>query len=184
MHGYVRWEDEPFFFLWLLLILGNLINNASRPVGCLTLLKEGDHSEWVGRYRLVQVGESVLVHLRLHEEDLFTFLLHRAYIHCLMKVLTCKVAKKLHLSPCELVHWHESGLLCHTKPANQLIANVGEPGDGLEVVPNALTKVCLCLICIVLALFCDDAGPLCQAYVLKALTQEAKHQWTIVLLQI
>jgi hypothetical protein len=173
-----------FSFLWLLLILGNLINNASRPVGCSTLLKEGDHSEWVGRYHLVQVGESVLVRLRLHEEDLFTFLLRHAYIYCLMKVLTRKVAEKLHSMPCELVHWHERGLLGRTKPANQLIANVGEPSNGLEVAPDALTKVCLCLICIVLALFCNDAGPLCQAYVLKALTQEAKQQWTIVLLQI
>jgi hypothetical protein len=83
------------------------------------------------------------------------------------------------------MHWHESGLLGHTKPANQLlVANVGEPGDGLKVVPDALVEVCLCTICIARASFCDDAGPLCQAYILKALTQEAKQQWTIVLLQI
>ncbi len=82
------------------------------------------------------------------------------------------------------MHGHESRLLCHTKPANQLVANVGEPGDGLKVVPDALVEVCLRTICIVRALFCDDAGPLSQAYVLKALTQEAKQQWTIVLLQI
>ncbi len=50
-----------FLFLWLLLILGNLIKNAIRLVGCLTLHKEGNHSERVGRYRLVQVGELVLV---------------------------------------------------------------------------------------------------------------------------
>ncbi len=42
-----------FLFLWLLLILGNLIKNASRLVSRLTLLKEGNHSEWVGRYHLV-----------------------------------------------------------------------------------------------------------------------------------
>ncbi len=82
------------------------------------------------------------------------------------------------------MHWHESGLLCRTKPANQLVANVGELGDGLKVVPDALIEVCLHTICIVRALFCDNAGPLCQAYVLKTLTQEAKQQWTIVLLQI
>jgi hypothetical protein len=70
------------------------------------------------------------------------------------------------------------------KPANQLVANVREPGNGLKVVPDALVEVCLHPICIVWALFCDSAGPLCQAYVLKALTQEAKQQWTIVLLQI
>jgi hypothetical protein len=64
-------------FFWLLLVLGNLLKNASCLVGCLTLLEEGNHSEWVGRYCLVQVGELVLVHLRLREEDLFTLLLHR-----------------------------------------------------------------------------------------------------------
>jgi hypothetical protein len=171
-----------FLFLWLLLILGNLIKNASHLVDRLTLLKEGNHSEWVGRYRLVQVGKLVLVCLRLRKEDLFTLLLHRGYVHCSTKVLTLEVAEKLHSTPHELVHWHQGGLLGHIKPANQLVANVGEPGNGLKVVPDALVKVCLCLICIVWALFRDNAGPLCQAYLLKALTQEAKQQWTIVLL--
>jgi hypothetical protein len=41
-----------FPFLWLL-VLGNLLKNASRLVGCLTLLKEGNHLEQVSRYRLV-----------------------------------------------------------------------------------------------------------------------------------
>ena len=70
-----------FLFLWLLLILGNLIKNASHLVGCLTLLKESNHSEWVGRYHLVQVGELVLVRLRLREEDLFTLLLRRGLLN-------------------------------------------------------------------------------------------------------
>ncbi len=171
-------------FFWLLPVLGNLLKNASRLVGRLTLLEEGNHSERVSRYHLVQVGELVLVHLRLSKEELFTLLLRRGYVHCLTEVVTLKVAEKLHLMPHELVHRHESGLLCHTKPANQLVANVGEPGDGLKVVPDALVKVCLHTICIVQALFCNNAGPLCQAYVLKALTQEAKQQWTIFLLKI
>jgi hypothetical protein len=166
-----------------ILILG-LIKNASCLVGCLTLLKEGNHSEWVGRHRLVQVGKLVLVHLRLCKEDMFTLLLRRAYVHHLMEVVTLKVAEKLHSMPHELVHWHESGLLGHTKPVNQLVANVGEPCNGLKVVPDALVKICLHKICIIRASFCNDAGPLCQAYILKALTQEAKQHWTIVLLGI
>ncbi len=84
--------------------------------------------------------------------------------------------------PHELMYWHESRLLGRTKPTNQLVANIGEPGDGLKVVPDELVEVCLRSICIVRASFCNDAGPLCQAYILKALTQEAKQQWTIVLL--
>jgi hypothetical protein len=173
-----------FLFLLLLLILSNLIKNASCLVGCLTLLKEGNHSEWMGRHRLIQVGKLVLVCLRVRKEDLFTLLLRHGYVHHSMEVVTLEVAEKLHLMLHELVHWHESGLLGWTKPANQLVANVGEPGNGLKVVPDALIKVCLCTICIVWALFRDNAGPLCQAYILKALTQEVKQQLTIVLLQI
>ncbi len=96
-------------FLWLLLVPGNLLENASRLVGCLTLLKEGNHSEQVGRYHLVQVGKLVLARLGLHEEDLFTLLLRCGYIHCSTEVVTLKVSEKLHLMPHELVHWHESG---------------------------------------------------------------------------
>jgi hypothetical protein len=33
-----------------------------------------------------------------------------------------------------------------------------EPGNGLKVVPDALVKVYLHTICIVRALFCNDAG--------------------------
>ncbi len=159
-----------FLFLRLLLILGNLIKNASRLVGCLTLLEEGNHSERVDRYRLVLVSELVLVHLRLREEDLFTLLLRCGYIHRLTEIATLEVAEKLYSTPHELVHWHERRLLGCTKPANQLVADVREPGDGLEVVPDALVEGCLRPICILWALFCDDAGQLCQAYVLKALT--------------
>ncbi len=171
-------------FFWLLLVLGDLLKNASRLVGCLTLLKEGNRSEWVGRHRLVQIGELVLVHLRLHKEDLFTLLLRRGYIHHSIEEVTLEVAEKLHSMPHELVHWHESRLLCRTKPANQLVTNIGEPCNGLKVVPDALVEVCLHTICIIRALFHNDTSPLCQAYVLKALTQEAKQQWTIVLLRI
>jgi hypothetical protein len=118
-------------FLWLLLVPGNLLKNASCLVGRVTLLKEGNHSERVGRYRLVQVGKLVLVHLGLREEDLFTLLLRRGYIHRLTEVVTLKVAEKLHLMPHELVHWHESGLFCRTKPANQPVARTRrQPQDS------------------------------------------------------
>jgi hypothetical protein len=40
-------------FLWLLLVLGDLLENTSCLVGCLTLLKEGNHSEQIDRHRLV-----------------------------------------------------------------------------------------------------------------------------------
>ena len=65
---------------------------------------------------------------------------------------------------------HESGLLGHTKPANQLVANVGEPGNGLKVVPDAFVEFFLRTICIIWTLLCDDVGPFSQAYLLKTLT--------------
>jgi hypothetical protein len=113
------------FFLWLLFVLGDLLKNASCLVGCVKLLEEGNHSEWVGRHHLVQVSKLVLVCLRLRKEDLFTLLLRCGYIHCSTEVVTLEVAEKLHLTPHELMHLHESGLLCR---ANQLVANVrGRP---------------------------------------------------------
>jgi hypothetical protein len=162
-----------FPFLWLL-VLGNLLKDTSRLVGCLTLLEEGNHLERVSRHRLVQVGELVLVRLGLHKEDFFTLLLRCGYIHHLMEVITLKVAEKLYSTPHELMHWHESGLLRSTEPANQLVAYVRNSGDGLKIIPDTLVKVCLCTICIVWALLRDDAGPLSQAYALKALTHEVE----------
>ncbi len=74
----------------------------------------------------------------------------------------------------ELMHWHEGRLLGHTKPADQLVVNVGEPGDSLKVVPDTIVEVLLCTICIIWTLLRNDAGPLGQAYVLKALTHKVK----------
>ncbi len=160
-------------FLRLLLVLGDHLKNASHLVGCLTLLKEGNHSKQVGRHHLVQVDKLVLVRLslRLRKEDLFTLLLRRGYVHCLTEVVALKVAEKLYSTTHELVHWHESGLLGHTKPANQQVANVGEPGNGLKIVPDTFVDVFLHAICIFWTLLRDDAGPFGQAYVLKTLTR-------------
>jgi hypothetical protein len=130
-----------FPFLWLLLVLGNLLKNASRLVSCLTLLKESNHPERVGRHCLVQAGELVLVCLRLCKEDLLTLLLCCGYVHCSTEVITLEVAEKLHLTLRELMHWHECRLLGRTKPANQPVTYIWETSDSLEVIPDALVKV-------------------------------------------
>jgi hypothetical protein len=150
--------------------IGDLLKNTSRLVGRLTLLEEGNHSERVGMHCFVQVGKLVLVCLRLHKEELFTLLLHCGYVHHLTKVVALEVAEKLYSTTHELVHWQESKLLGHTKPANQLVANVGEPGNSLKVVPDTFVDFFLCTICIFWTLLCNDAGPFAQAYVLKKLT--------------
>ncbi len=94
-------------------------------------------------HHLVQVGELVLVCLGLREEDLFTLLLRCRYIHRSTEVTTLGVAEKLYSTPQELVHWHESGLLRSTEPANQLGAYVRESGNGLKIIPDTLIEVCL-----------------------------------------
>jgi hypothetical protein len=158
------------FFLRLLLVLGNLLKNASRLVGRLTLLEEVNHSVRVDRHRLVQVGKLILVQLRLREEDLFTLLLRRGYINCSTEVVALEVAEKLYSTMHELVHWHESRLLGHTKPVNQLVANVGEPGNGIKVVPNTFVEFFQRTICIFWTSLCDDAGPFDQCCILNTLT--------------
>ncbi len=106
---------------------------------------------------------------RLRKEDLFTLLLCHGYVHHLTKVVALEVAEKLYLMMHELMHWHESGL-GRMKPANQLVANVGEPGHDLKVVPNTFVEFFLCMICIFWTSLHDDDGPLDEAYVLKTLT--------------
>jgi hypothetical protein len=56
-------------------------------------------------------------------------------------VATHEVAEKLHLTPRELVHKHECGLLGFMKPANQLAAYIWEPGNSLKVITDALIDV-------------------------------------------
>ncbi len=103
------------------------------------------------------------MHLGLRKEDLFTLLLRLGHFYCLMEVATLEIAEELYLTPHELVHWHKGGLFGLTKPVGQLAANVGEPGNGLKVVPDTLIKVRLCTVCIVWTSLRDDAGPLGQA---------------------
>jgi hypothetical protein len=138
-----------FLLFWLLLVLGNLLENASHLVVCLTLLKESNELERVSKNRLVQVRELELMRLGLRKKDLFTLLLYCEYFSHSMEVATLEISEKLYSMPHELVHWHESGLLGRTTPANQVVAYIGKPGDSLKVILKTFVKVCLCTICIV-----------------------------------
>jgi hypothetical protein len=163
-----------FLLFWLLFVLGDLLENASHLVGHLTLLEESDQLERISRHCLVQVHELELMRLGLRKEDLFTLLLRCGYFHCSTEVATLKVAETLYLTPHELMHQHESGLLGRTKPANQLVVYIWKTGNSLKKIPDALVEVCLCTICLIWASLRNDAGPLGQAYVLKALNHENK----------
>jgi hypothetical protein len=93
-----------FLFFWLLFTLGNLLENASCFVGCLTLLKESNELEWVSGHHLVQVRELELMCLGLRKEDMFTLLLRRGYFHHSMEVATLEIAEEVYLMPHELMH--------------------------------------------------------------------------------
>ncbi len=148
-------------------------NEDDHGVDCLNGNSQvGDCHDHV--HRLVQVRKLKLMRLGLREEDLFTLLLCRGYFHCLTEVATLKIAEKLSLTLHELVDWHESGLLGSTKPADQLVAYIGEPGNSLEVVPDAFVEVRLCMICIVWTLLHNDGGTFGQTYILKTLTHQVK----------
>ncbi len=99
-------------------------------------------------------------------------------------VATLEIAEELYSTPHELVHWHESGLLGSTKPADQLVANIGEPGNSLKEISDAFVQVCLCTVCVIGALLRDDVCPFNQTFILKTLTHQVKQCWTIVLLSI
>jgi hypothetical protein len=170
--------------LQLISVLGNLLKNASHFVGQLTLLENGNELERVGGHHLVCIHKLKLMQLGLHKEDLFTLLLCHGYLHCLMEVATDKIADKLYLTLHELVHWHEGRLLGGIKPADQLVAKIGEPGNCLKVIPDEFVEVCLCMVCVGGVLFGDDFCPFSQTYILKTLTHQVKQCWTIVLLSI
>ncbi len=70
--------------------------------------------------------------LRLHEKDLFALLLRHGQLYYLTDVATIKVAKELYLTLHELMHWHEGGFLGGAKPADQWVANIGEPINCLR----------------------------------------------------
>jgi hypothetical protein len=149
-----------FLFFLLLFILGDLLKNASCLVGCLTPLEESNELERVSGHRLIQVRELELMRLGLCKEGFFTLLLRCGYFHHSTKVTTLKIAEKLYSTPHELMHWHESRLLGSTNPADQLAAYIGEPGNGLKVVPDTFIENLPLYNLRLRALLCDDAGHL------------------------
>jgi hypothetical protein len=171
-------------FFWLLFVLGNLLKNTSRFVGPLTLLKKSNELERVRGHRLVCIRELKLMRLGLCKEDLFPLLLRRGYLHYLMEVATVKIAVELYSTLHDLMHWHEGRLLGSIKQADQLVADIGELGNCLKVIPDAFVKILLCTVYIGRALLGSDVCPFGQTYVLKTLTHQVKQCWTTVLLSI
>jgi hypothetical protein len=101
-----------------------------------------------------------------------------------MELATVKIADELYLMPHELVHWHESRLLGGRKSVDHLVADIGEPGNCLKVIPDAFVEVHLRTVCIGGALLDNDVGLFGDTYVLKTLIHQAKQIWINVLLSI
>jgi hypothetical protein len=110
----------------------SILKNASHYVGCLTLLEKSNELKRVHGHRLVCILKLKLMRPGLQKEDWFALLLHHGQLHCSMEVATINVADEQYLTPHELMHHHEGGLLGSMKPVDQLVANIGEPSNCLK----------------------------------------------------
>jgi hypothetical protein len=97
-------------FFWLLLLL-ELVKDARCFIGSLPLLEKGHEPKSVCGHHFVCFHKLKLMRLRLHEKDLFAFLLRCGQLHHSTEVATIKVAEELYPMPHKLMHWHERGLL-------------------------------------------------------------------------
>ena len=80
------------------------------------------------------------------------------------------------------MHRHECGLSSRTKPADQLVADVREPGERLEIVSLALNEALVRLARVVRASRGHDVQPFGQADLLEALFQEREQRGPVALL--
>jgi hypothetical protein len=101
-----------------------------------------------------------------------------------MDVATIEVAEELLLMPHELMHRHEGGLIGSAELADQLVANIGEPGNCLKIILDAFIEVHLCMVCFGGTLLGNGARPFGKTDILKTLTHKVEQCWTVVLLCI
>ena len=115
-------------------LLLELIEYAVCLIGILALLKEADECNVVVGQGFMRLCILLLMLPWHQKEDLLDLLRLRGQLHRRTKEPFLEVAHKLHLSPHVVMHRHECGLSSCTKPADQLVADVREPGKRLKVV--------------------------------------------------
>ena len=116
-----------------------------------------------------------LLMLRWHcKKNLFNFLLLCQELHHGPREPVFEVGKNLHLMAHVIMHWHEHRSSCHTKPVNQLVADIWEACNSFEIVLLVLEEVFKGLVVFVGTTFHDDAFPLSQANLLETLLQKGK----------
>ena len=110
-------------------LLLELIEYAVCSIGVLALLEEADESDVIVGQSFVRLRVLLLMLLRHRKKDLFDLLRLRGQLHRRTKEPFLEVAHELHSSSHVIMHRHECGLSSRTKPADQLVADVREPGE-------------------------------------------------------
>ncbi len=103
-------EKMSRLLLFRLFLLLDLLKDAGRFIGSLTLLKKGNKPKQVHRHHFVCLYKLVLMRLRPRKEDLFALLLRCGQFHHLTDVATIKVAEELYWTLHECMHQHEGRL--------------------------------------------------------------------------
>ena len=165
------------------LLLLDLIEHAIRSIDVLALLEEAnERSVIVSGQSFMRLRILELMLPRHRKEDLLDPLRFRGKLHRRRKESFLEVAYKLHSSPHVVMHGHESGLSSRAKPADQLVADVREPGECLEVVSLAVDEVLVRLARVVRASRGHDVRPFGQADLLETLLQEREQRGPVALL--
>ena len=180
--AFARFLGARFLGGLLGFLLLELIEYAVRSIGVLALLEEADERDVIVGQSFVRLRVLLLMLLRHRKKDLFDLLRLRGQLHRRTKETLLEVAHELHSSPHVIMHRHECGLSSRAKPADQLVADVREPGECFEIVSLALNEALVRLARVVRASRGHDVQPFGQADLLEALFQEREQREPVALL--
>ena len=180
--AFARFLGARFLGGLLGFLLLELIEYAVRSIGVLALLEEANESDVIVGQNLMRLRILLLMLPRHRKEDLLDLLRLRGQLHRRTKEPFLEVAHELHSSPHVIMHRHECGLSSHTKPADQLVADVREPGECLEVVLLVFDEVFVRLACVVRASRRYNVRPFGQTDLLETLFQEREQRGPVTLL--
>ena len=114
-------------------------------ISILVLLEEADEWDVIIRKHFMRLHTFLLMLSSASRKNLLDFFSLRGQLHHCPKELFLEVTKELHLIMHVIVHGHECQFLSGAQPADQLVANVQEPGNCLEVISLSFAEVFKCL---------------------------------------
>ena len=180
--AFARFLGARFLGGLLGFLLLELIEYAVRSIGILALLEEADERDVVVGQGFMRLRILLLMLPWHRKEDLLDLLRLHGQLHRCTKEPFLEVAHELHSSSHVVMHRHECGLSSRTKPADQLVTDVWEPGERLEIVSLAVDEVLIRLARVVRASRGHDVQPFGQADLLEALFQEREQRGPVALL--